>query len=70
MKYFVSSAKMSHGKAGRGISDYMLSTDFEKKNVSIMRGTFTSIELRALADALDNNNLDFELPETIKVKGD
>lgn len=69
MKHFLSSAKMSYATAGRGVSDYMLSRDVEKTKVCLMRGTFTSIELRALADALDNNNLDFELPETIKVKG-
>jgi len=68
MKYFVSSAKMFPGPYGREISDYMLSIDVNKTNVCIMRGTFTSKELRALADALDDNNLDFELPETIKMR--
>jgi hypothetical protein len=65
MKHFVSSAVMGQGKH---LSDYMLSTDVEKTNISIMRGTFTSKELRALADALDNNKFDFELPETIKTR--
>lgn len=66
MKYFISSAEMSYKQ--RGVSDYMLSKDVKKTNVCIMRGTFTSIELRALANALDNNNLDFELPETFAPK--
>jgi hypothetical protein len=66
MKYFVTSAEMSWDQ--HGVSDYMLSKDVKKTNVCIMRGTFTATELRALADALDNNNLDFELPETFVPK--
>ena len=64
MKYFISSAQIQHGS--RGVSDYQLTKDSVKMPICIMRGTFSAVELRLLADALEKGNQDFELPETIK----
>lgn len=64
MKTFHGTAKLYSNTSG--CSDYQILKGFNKDTLIMLRGTFTIEELEQLTTAAKQDNLDFELPKTIK----